>query len=111
MTPPRGFGDAELFSAQREENALVEFEAIFVRELLKTMRESLPEGGLFESTPEMETYEEMFDGALAQSIAESGQLGIGKAIAAEIDRQEEALLATSEQFNARRALEQLKESV
>jgi len=110
IMPPRGFGDAELLSQARKEGALEEFEAMFVKELLKIMRQSLPEGGVFQNTPAMETYEEMLDGAIAKSVAESGQLGIGKAIAAEIDRQEQAQLDTSEQYNARRALAQLKES-
>jgi len=55
-----------------------QFEAIFVSELLKEMRATTLEGGLFGKDRASQTYREMHDEALAGELANSGGLGIGK---------------------------------
>lgn len=54
-------------------------EALFVRMLLKEVRRSMPEDGLF-SSREMSTFQDMFDERVADQIAQSGQLGLADAI-------------------------------
>src|SRR5947207_1620906 len=67
--------------AQRSpKNALTaaasQFEALFVQNLLKAMREALPQDGPM-SSDSMRAYTGMFDAQLAQEIAKRG-LGLGK---------------------------------
>ena len=52
--------------------AASQFEALFMQQLLKSMREAIPRSGLMDG-PGQSTYESMLDGQLAQSV--SGQPG------------------------------------
>lgn len=56
--------------------AVRSFEAFFVQYLLKVMRQTTLKSGLTGSGFAAETYEAMFDEALADKIAEAGGLGI-----------------------------------
>ena len=56
--------------------AATQFEALFVQQLLKSMREALPQDGTM-SSDSMRAYTAMFDSQLAQEIAKRG-LGLGK---------------------------------
>ncbi|MGE0484865.1 MAG: flagellar assembly peptidoglycan hydrolase FlgJ [Gammaproteobacteria bacterium] len=64
-----------------------EFEALFVDLMLKAARQASPGDGLFDSQAG-DTYQEMFDQQIAQSIAAGQDLGIGRAL----QRQFQALL-------------------
>ncbi len=52
-----------------------EFETLFANQLLKTMKESMPEGFL-EETMADDIYKDMFYQEIARSIGQSGALGI-----------------------------------
>ena len=52
-----------------------EFETLFANQLLKTMKESMPEGFLEESMAD-DIYKDMFYQESARSIGQSGALGI-----------------------------------
>jgi peptidoglycan hydrolase FlgJ len=52
-----------------------EFETLFVQQLLKTMKETVPEGFL-EEGPAEDIYKDMFNQELAKGIGQSGALGI-----------------------------------
>ena len=56
------------------------FEAIFARQILKTMRSSLSDGGMFGSGSTGEIYSDMMDNAVAEKIAKRGELGLADAI-------------------------------
>ena len=53
-----------------------EFEAMFVKMILKEFRKSLPEGGLFGNTFSAKMYWDMFDMQLSETIAETNSLGL-----------------------------------
>ena len=53
-----------------------DFEAIFVAQLLKTMRSSVEKSGLFEESSSSEVYESMFDFEVSKSLAASGGIGL-----------------------------------
>lgn len=57
-----------------------EFEAIFVNEMFKAMRKTVPEGGLFEKDTATEIYEEMLDTERARAVAAGDGIGLGKAM-------------------------------
>lgn len=61
--------------------AAEQFEAIFIRLLMRQMRRTIPESNLFDSTGnEKEIYEEISDAALAQGLARQRGLGIADMI-------------------------------
>ncbi len=55
-----------------------EFEEIFHRMLMSSMRKTVPEGGLSPSSPAREIYEGLLDAEYAKAAAESGGLGIAR---------------------------------
>ncbi len=57
-----------------------EFEAIYVNEMYKTMRKSIPESGLFEKDMADTLYQEMLDMEMARETAKGDGMGIGKAM-------------------------------
>ncbi len=60
--------------------AAQDFEAIFVRQLLKTMRSTLTTGGMFGSGSIGEIYSDIMDNAVAEKIAERSGLGLAESI-------------------------------
>jgi peptidoglycan hydrolase FlgJ len=58
-------------------NVAEQFEAIFVTQLLKVMRETIEESGLTDGGYGKTVYTELFDQEIASSIARHGTLGIG----------------------------------
>lgn len=75
--------------AQAASTAL-EFEQIFVRSMVSTMRESakvdLEEGGMFGSDAGSDTYGDWFDEHVATTVSENGRLGIASSLMREYDR-------------------------
>ena len=71
-------------SLTKLKQATTDFEAIFIGEILKEMHSDASKGGLFGSSFEMGTYREMYDEAIAQQLAKSGILGIGKMLYREL---------------------------
>jgi flagellar protein FlgJ len=57
-----------------------EFEAIFIRTLIKSMRATVPDGGLLEKNTDSEVFEEMMDGEIATQAAKQGEFGIAEAL-------------------------------
>jgi len=57
-----------------------EFESLFAHQLVKVMGESTGDGGLFEEGIASDIYKDMLFQAMGDSLAESGSLGIGKAL-------------------------------
>jgi murein DD-endopeptidase MepM/ murein hydrolase activator NlpD len=58
-------------------NVAEQFEAIFVTQLLKVMRETIEESGLTDGGYGKTVYTELFDQEIASSMASHGTLGIG----------------------------------
>ena len=90
---------------RNEEEALqlvtMQFEALFIGALLKQMRESTMQSGLFGMDRASRIYREMHDEALANEMAGSGALGIGRMmlqeLRAEDARRAEAMRETGAQ--------------
>ena len=58
-----------------------EFEAIYVNEMYKSMRKTVPESGLFDKKGMAEdVYREMLDMEMARQTASGDGMGIGKAM-------------------------------
>ena len=54
-----------------------QFEAVFVQNMLKHMRATVPEGGLFEKGNDYQMYRDMLDAQIAKEAADRGTFGIG----------------------------------
>ncbi|MDD2465902.1 MAG: rod-binding protein [Desulfobulbus sp.] len=65
------------------------FEAIFIQSMFKSMRKTVPEGGLFEKDHATEMYQDMIDQELATQISQRQSLGL----ADQMYRQMEKLIA------------------
>ena len=80
MTTPALNGAAETkpgeTHAERERGALRDLEQFFLFTLLKEMRKTINDGGLFEQNASREYYDELLDHALSKEMARSGQLGL-----------------------------------
>lgn len=57
-----------------------EFETMYVMEMMKAMRKSVPEGGLFEKSMTTEIFQEMIDMETAKSATRGPGLGLATAI-------------------------------
>ncbi len=68
-----------------------QFEAMLLRQLLTTMRRSIPKNELFGESSASEIYKDLFDEKLADQIAAASQTGIGELISQEIIRQQEQI--------------------
>lgn len=65
--------------------AAEQFEALFVQQMLKSMRDTVPEDGPFASR-EASTYRAMLDRQLAVDVAASGDFGIADALVRQLGR-------------------------
>lgn len=61
---------------KRLRQACTEFESIFLYNLFKEMRRTIPKSGLLPAAPGKDTYEMMFDQKVAEDLSRRGE-GIG----------------------------------
>jgi len=66
------------------------FESLLLHQLLATMRKPVPKSNLFGESSAHNIYQDMFDERIAETVVETGQTGIGQAIAEEIIRQQQS---------------------
>jgi len=64
-----------------------EFEAIYINEMYKTMRKTVPDSGLFKKDMGNTLYQEMLDMEMAKLTAEGDGMGIGKAMYEQLKEQ------------------------
>ena len=69
-----------------------DFEAIFIQSMFKSMRKTVPEGGLFEKDHATEMYQDMMDQDIATQISRRQSLGLAE----QMYRQMEKLLPPKE---------------
>jgi hypothetical protein len=75
-------------SIQREEQALREFEQLFLFQMLKEMRKTVQDSGLLGDGMKRSYFEEMMDDVVAGEMAASGQLGLARQMAADLHAKE-----------------------
>lgn len=91
-----GRAGSEAFRAARSEKAFKDLEGLFMHELLKEMRKSVSDEGIFKKSHASKMYEEMLDEVYSQAMADSGQFGIAQQIAAQLQLQEKGAGARPE---------------
>jgi flagellar protein FlgJ len=81
-----GLGPAKLPDTQDPAKAAEQFEALLTHEMLKSMWNTVPKGELLTGSSEEQTYRDMLNEALANSIAEGRGIGIKEVIMKDINR-------------------------
>lgn len=86
---------AAAFSGKADEKAelkkaAVEFESMFINQLLKVMRETVEKSELFHGGSGEEIYTSLFDTELSREIASSGGIGLDKILLDQLARNESA---------------------
>ena len=61
------------------QKAAKQFEAMFIQMMLKSMRDAMPQGGLFESEA-TKTFEQMYDTQIAMALSERGDTGLAEMV-------------------------------
>ena len=72
----------------REAEALKQYEQLFLFQMLKEMRKTVPDYGFFDSGGQKEYFEEMMDDFVAGEMAASGQLGVADQMARQLHASE-----------------------
>lgn len=67
--------------------AAVDFEALFIHQLLSTMRRTVPKSQLFPESPARDIFEGMLDEELAGISASAGGLGLSQMLLAQLGAQ------------------------
>ncbi len=84
LTPPAKVPEEQSLKKSKDLKALREstreFEAIYMMEMMKSMRKTIPEGGLFEKDVADNIYEEMLDMEYARQTAQGKGMGLGEAM-------------------------------
>jgi Rod binding domain-containing protein len=75
---------------ERLKKACSEFEALFIHQLLKFMRQAAPTNALLGNGPGTEIYQSLMDQELSNHLAKRGGIGLGEMMAQQILRREEA---------------------
>lgn len=57
-----------------------EFEAIFVQQMLKGMRKTVPQEGFLGKSSGEETFRDLMDVEISKQMSETGKLGIGESL-------------------------------
>jgi len=76
-----GFLDNEMgrgVEAERLSKAVNAFDALFVNNMLKTMRSTIPKSGLFDEGMGKDIYTSLFDWEISKEMAHGGGLGLGR---------------------------------
>lgn len=80
--------------------AAQEFESLFIFQMLKVMRETVPEGGLLQGGPGNDIFLTMMDQHLASAMAEQGGLGLAEIIVRDLEPALGAHRSPAEGFTA-----------
>ncbi len=75
-----------------------QFESIFLNLMLQGAREAMSQEGIF-SSPQLKTYQQMFDQQVAMDLADSGGIGLAKIIARQLQHTEQQAPLIREEQN------------
>lgn len=70
-----------------------DFEALFINQLLQSMRRTVLKSKFLEDAPGKEVYQSLFDREISKKMAQKGALGVGKIIYRKVLEHEKARMA------------------
>lgn len=91
--------EARSGNAEATTGAAKQFESIFVQMMLKAMRDTVPEGGLFEGE-QMDFYQGMFDQQISLNIANGQGIGLAKVIERQLGAMSNGAKSSSTESNS-----------
>ncbi len=71
---------------KRLEKACQEFESIFIHQMMKTMRQTIPRTGFMTEGKERNIFQALFDEEISKNISKSGGLGLGKMLHRQMEK-------------------------
>ncbi len=74
----RDIPDPAGIEAERLEAVIKDFESLLIEQMLKQMRNSIPDGGLFGVNRGHEIFNEMLDGEYARLMSDRGGIGLAQ---------------------------------
>lgn len=74
----QGGVDRKPLDEKKLEKACLEFESIFIHQMLKSMRQTIPQTGLMGEGKERNIFQALFDEEVSKNITKRGGLGMGK---------------------------------
>lgn len=84
-----GPGESKQLREKNLRKACADFESIFISQLFKTMRSTVPSGGPLSKMSGKETYEMMMDQKVSEELANKGGLGLQKVLFDQLNRPDE----------------------
>ncbi|HSR11629.1 MAG TPA: rod-binding protein [Thermodesulfobacteriota bacterium] len=88
LVPAKGGGDRKA-DPEKLKKACTEFEALFMSQMLKHMRQSVPKGGLFGKGLGSEVFQSLMDEELSRKVSAGKGLGLGNSIYRQMMKREE----------------------
>lgn len=76
----------EIQNNEELKEACQQFESIFINYMLKSMRATVPDGGLFKKGVAYDIVQSMHDEALAEEISQNGGIGLAKQLYEELSK-------------------------
>jgi flagellar protein FlgJ len=74
---------------EKLKRACMDFESLFIHQVLKSMQQTVPKSGLLGEGPEKGIFESLFGQEWSKAIAHQGGLGLGKMLYKQMLRSEE----------------------
>ncbi len=92
VRPVSGAGDGMTTAPGKEtqadlRKAVADFEALFINQMLKTMRETVKKGDLFHGGSGEEIYTSLLDAELSKAMAQAGGIGLGDILLRDFTRE------------------------
>ncbi len=84
--PPNG----KKIDETKLKRACEDFEALFINQLMQSMRRTVLKSKILEDAPGKEVYQSLFDREISKKMAQKGALGVGKGIYRKVMEHEKA---------------------
>jgi flagellar protein FlgJ len=88
LSPAIGTGDKKL-DRKKLKKACTDFDALFMTQMLKSMRQTIPQTGFLGKGPGNDIYQGLMDQELSRKLSQSKGLGLGKVIYRQMLKREE----------------------
>jgi len=89
LSPAVQAGDGKKLNRKKLMKACTDFEALFVAQILKSMRQTIPQTGILGKGLGKDIYQDLMDQELSQKLAQSKGFGLGKKLYNQMLKREE----------------------
>jgi peptidoglycan hydrolase FlgJ len=93
VLPPPNVAGGKKIDETRLKKASEDFEALFINQLMQSMRRTVLKSKFLDDAPGKEVYQSLFDREISKKMAQKGALGLGKTIFRKVLDQEKTRMA------------------